>query len=90
MLHNILEKVFPFEEIREKWTGDFFNAPSDALKEGYSLSQIWSVATYPSGLRNTRFIYGPSLHYMDVLGYVATKEHHDGKTYYEFTCEVAD
>lgn len=28
------------------------------------------------------FVYGPSQHYIDVIGYIATKETHDGETYY--------
>ena len=73
-VHNI---EFPFEEIRDE-NGDYFNSPQAAVKQGYSVDQIWSLHEL-----DNIFTYGPSHHRINVLGFIATDEHHDGNTYYE-------
>jgi hypothetical protein len=69
-------KEFPFEEIRKR-NGNFFNTAEDAMAAGYAESQVWSVIESEG-----TYTYGPSFHYINRLGYIATKEHHDGETYY--------
>ena len=78
------QQDFPFDEIRHK-TGDYFRSIGEAIKAGYQESQIWSVAIADGEGPNGEdvFTYGPSFHYVNVMGYVATKEHHDDNTYYE-------
>ena len=74
----IYEKEFPFEEIRDEH-GDYFMTIGDAKKHtGYDESHIWSVTE----CENT-WSYGPSHHYVNLIGYVVTHEAHDGNTYYE-------
>ena len=74
----IYEKEFPFEEIRDEH-GDYFMTIGDAKKHtGYDESHIWSVTE----CENT-WSYGPSHHYVNLIGYVVTHEPHDGNTYYE-------
>ena len=72
---------FPFEEIKDK-NGDYFNTAQDVMNEGHSLSQVWSVVEGEDG-DNDVLSYGPYHHRINVLGFIATKEHHDMDTYYE-------
>lgn len=72
---------FPFKEIRDH-NGDFFNTRAQAMQEtGYSEDHIWSILQEDDE-NNWYFTYGPSRHYVNLLGYIATKEKHDGNTYY--------
>lgn len=68
---------FPYEEIRME-SGDYFPTAEEARLAGYTDNQIWSV-TESDGV----FSYGPIGHYVNLLGYIATVEEHDGNTYYE-------
>lgn len=70
------EQEFPFEEIR-KDSGDFFDSIEEAKAAGFEESQIWSVTECED-----TFTYGPSRHWVNLLGYVATVEHHDDNTYF--------
>lgn len=67
---------FPFEEIRRP-DGNYFDTAEEAIEAGYKESQVWSVIESEG-----TYTYGPSYHYINRLGYIATKEHHDGETYY--------
>lgn len=67
---------FPFEEIRTG-SGDYFRTIAEAQSAGYVETQIWSVVEAEG-----TWTYGPSHHFVNLLGYVATAEHHDGDTYY--------
>jgi len=71
------EQEFPYEEIRKEPDGDFFDSIEEAKALGFAESQIWSVTECDNS-----FAYGPSHHWVNLLGYVATVEHHDGKTYF--------
>ena len=73
------EEDFPFQEYRQE-SGDFFDSINDAMLKGFTQDQIWSVVE--SGERDDCYIYGPSHHYVNLIGYVATKEKHDDNTYY--------
>jgi len=77
-------REFPFEEIRDK-NGDYFRRPIDLIELGYKLSQIWSVTE-----NDNTFSYGPPHHVVNVLGFVATKEHHNSKTYYHDEVKYAE
>lgn len=67
---------FPFEIIKSP-NEDYFANVAEAQAAGFELNQIWSVVE----VDNT-FTYGPAGHIFDVLGFIATKEKHDGETYY--------
>ena len=75
---TIHHEEFPFDEIKDKH-GDYFRT-IDLAKTltGYDESHIWSV-TESDGT----WCYGPSHHYVNLIGYVVTHEAHDGNTYYE-------
>ena len=79
---TIHQEDFPFEEIRDD-SGDYFPTAEDAMDcTGFNAQHIWSVA---EGDDNYSYVYGPSHHVINVLGYIATNEAHDGDTYYEET-----
>ena len=90
----VYKQDFPFEEISRmdsdgSCCGDYANTPHELIKLGYAESQIWAVMdgddeiVQDDGRRLTFIVYGPSDHHVNVFGYTATKEHHDGDTYYE-------
>lgn len=76
---------FPFDEIRDTGNadGDYFYTLEEALIMVEKLglpgteNHVWSVCEGDNG-----FTYGPSHHYIDRLGYIVTREQHDGDTYY--------
>ena len=78
------QEDFPYEEIRAEH-GDLF-ATIDAAKEaGFDDNQIWSVVDADSDdpAVHSIWVYGPPRHYVNLLGYVCTRERHDDDTYYE-------
>ena len=75
---------FPFHEYRKE-SGDFFDTWVEARGEGFRDNQIWSVTEHENTI-----VYGPPQHYINLLGFVATKETHDGDTYYEEVIEMED
>ena len=79
----VIKEDFHFEEIRTK-SGDFFHTLEEVKALGYTENQIWSVVIADTDEGYT-YSYGPCEHWIDRLGYVATKEKHDGNTYYEET-----
>ena len=79
----VIKEDFPFEEIRTK-SGDFFHTLEEVKALGYTEDQIWSVVIADTDEGYT-YSYGPCEHWIGRLGYVATKEKHDGNTYYEET-----
>jgi len=77
---------FPYEEIREKHTEDYFSTANQAWREtGYSLDHIWAISE-----EDGVWIYGPSHHYVNVVGYIATNEAHDDQTYFVEQTQVAE
>lgn len=76
------DEAFPFEEIKKE-NGDYFSTVEEAQAAGFELSQIWSVIA-----DDNVFTYGPTGHIINLIGYIATKETHDGETYY--TEDVSD
>jgi len=100
---TIHEADFPFEEVSRlskngDYDGDYAHSPHELRKLGYVESQIWSVAdgdeeiVQEDGRRLNFIVYGPSGMHLNVFGYIATKEHHDGDTFYteEFLMEPFD
>lgn len=75
---------FPHAEIRDD-NGDYFNTVADAVKAGHPVENIWSVVECAGTIT-----YGPSRHYINRLGYVATVFSHDGDTYYHEECEIEE
>ena len=78
----IQQKDFPFEEIKDE-NGDFFNSARELLDLGYVPSQIWSIVSEEGEDGKEYFVFGPSRHYVNLIGFIATEERHDGRTYYE-------
>lgn len=78
---NVVEGDFPFEQLRDDG-GDLFTSLAAARAAGFDDDQIWSIVTGDEG---DVWVYGPAHHVVNVLGYVATEERHDGNTYYEET-----
>lgn len=74
---KIIKGDFPFNEIRDE-SGDYFSSKHEAFKAGHKPNQIWSIVEGESA-----FVYGPAYHLINVIGYIATDESHDGNTYYE-------
>jgi len=74
--------------------GDYANSQQELIDRGYEYSQIWSVIegdeeySEDGKQRISVYVYGPSEHYVNKIGYIATEEHHDGETYYEETLEM--
>lgn len=89
---TIIKGDFPFDEIRDT-DGNLFPSLAKAREAGFNDDQIWSVVegdseeemdpNDPDYEPSSTWVYGPSHHYVNVLGYVATNERHDGDTYYE-------
>ncbi len=79
-----MSQDFPFEEIRDEY-GDLFNSVDAAMAVGFNRNQIWSVVDADSDDPNVHSIwcYGPPRHYVNLLGYVCTRERHDDDTYFE-------
>lgn len=85
-------KDFPFEEIRRP-DGNYFDTWEEVREAGYGDNQIWSIVEgegedemdpddpdyEPSGV----WVYGPPHHWVNIIGFIATKETHDFDTYYE-------
>ena len=87
---------FPFNELRTP-TGDYYDNKAQLERAGFEESQMWSVVEGESEDGSEVLCYGPVHHYVNILGYIGTAEHHDGDTYYyeviktaaEIACENA-
>lgn len=77
-----LDTQFPYEEIRAA-DGDYFPSQHAARMAGYLDNQIWSIAVV-----DDTWTFGPSHHWVNVIGYIATNETHDNKTYFDETITV--
>lgn len=67
---------FPFNELRTP-TGDYYSSRLEMELAGFEDSQMWSVVE-----SDGQYSFGPPHHWVNLIGYVATAEHHDGDTYY--------
>ena len=83
---------FPYEEIRRA-DGNYFDSVEEALTIAKDEYNIWSVIDDEIEVDNKRYVvftYGPSRHYVNVIGFVVTKEAHNGNTYFEEYLEMYD
>lgn len=79
----LLIEDFPFDELRQP-SGDYFDTAAQAIKAGHTLDHIWSVTlSEDEDDSGDTFTYGPAYHCINVIGFIATNEQHDGDTYYE-------
>jgi hypothetical protein len=85
---RVLTEPFPFNELRRS-TGAYYEFPDQLIRAGFENSQIWCVSKDKSDDGSVWWYYGPPIHYVNILGYVGTAEHHDGDTYYEECVEDA-
>ena len=85
---TIIEEEFPFEEIRKE-SGDYFDSIKEMKDLGFTEHQMWSV-TYSDSDDGYVYTYGPRGHCVNLLGYVATQEKHDGDTYYDWLIELVE
>tara|TARA_B110000902_G_scaffold192926_1_gene218630 strand:+ start:84 stop:404 length:321 start_codon:yes stop_codon:yes gene_type:complete len=95
---TIYKQDFPFVEhsrlsANGDQDGDYANSQQELRDRGYAESQIWSVIECDDeyredGQRISVYVYGPSDHFVNKIGYIATEEHHDGDTYYEEEMEM--
>jgi hypothetical protein len=82
--------AFPFEEIRND-EGDYFETYEEVEALLYDDDQIWSVVvTDHDDGHNITYTYGPSHHYVNRLGFIATAERHDRETYYHEIVALQD
>lgn len=84
---KVFSEDFPFDEIRTE-DGNYFDTIKEAKDAtGLSEDHIWSVIEFDDG---NGFSYGPSHHYVNLIGYTVTEEPHDGETYYEVSFDFDD
>lgn len=77
MTRSLCYTDFPFDEIRDD-NGDFFPTPDAAsAATGLGENHIWSIADHDGSIT-----YGPASDWVNVYGYFATAERHDGHTHY--------
>ena len=77
----IYEQEFPFTELKTP-TGDYYDNRIEMERAGFVESQMWSVTDADDDDGSEYLCYGPVHHYVNLIGYIATAEHHDGDTYY--------
>ncbi len=75
------EIEFPFQELKTP-TGDYYDNRIEMERAGFVESQMWSVTDADDDDGSEYLCYGPVHHYVNLIGYIATAEHHDGDTYY--------
>lgn len=83
------EKEFPFNELKMP-TGDYYDNPTQMMNAGFEESQMWSVVEADADDGSEYLCYGPVHHYVNLLGYIATAEKHDGNTYYNECIKTAE
>lgn len=88
-MSTIHEQEFPFNELKTP-TGDYYDNPTQMMHAGFEKSQMWSVTAYTRKDGSEYLIYGRVHHYINLYGYIATAEHHDGDTYYEECIKTAE
>jgi hypothetical protein len=77
----IYAQEFPFAELRTP-TGDYYDNKTQMERAGFVESQMWSITDAEEDDGSEYFCYGPVHHYVNLVGYIATAEHHNGDTYY--------
>lgn len=87
-MSKVIKGEFPFNEL-VKHTGDKYDFPDEMAAAGFEQTQMWSVAEHVGEDGAEYLMYGPSNHFVNVIYYVATAEHHDDNTYYEVCVKTA-
>ena len=77
----VYEQEFPFTELKTP-TGDYYDNRIEMERAGFQESQMWSITDADDDDGSEYYCYGPVDHYVNLIGYIATAEHHDGDTYY--------
>lgn len=80
---------FPFTELKRP-DGEYYHAPDEMLRAGFVPSQMWSIVEAEGVDGSEWYVTGPATHYCNLIGYVATAEHHDGNTYYHECIRTAE
>ena len=84
-----IQSDFPFQELKTP-TGDVYDNQAQMQLAGFDETQMWSIVEATGDDDSEWLIYGPVHHYVNLVGYVATAEHHDGETYYEECVRTAE
>ncbi len=77
-------KDFPYEEVRDA-SGDYFRQWGDVARAGFNDDQIWCV-TYADEHNGTWICHDSAPHFVNVLGFVGTKERSAPGERYEAFC----
>jgi len=88
-MSKVYTTEFPFDEMR-KHTGDYYDSQTEMARAGFKVSQMWSIVEAEDDDGAMYYYYGPVHHYVNLIGYVATNEHHDGETVYECCIRTAE
>ena len=83
------EQPFPFQELRMP-NGDYYDNQTQMQNAGFIQAQMWSVVEANCDNGAEYLCYGPVGHYVNLRGYVATAEKHDGNTYYNECIKTAE
>lgn len=87
-MSKVFEQTFPFQELRMP-TGDYYDNRTQMEHAGFIQAQMWSIVEADADDGAEYLVYGPVHHYVNILGYVATAEKHDGNTYYNECIKTA-
>ena len=79
----------PYEEIRAP-DGNYFDYWGDVLAAGYPENQVWCI-TIGDDEDGTWFCYDSEPHFVNVIGFIATKERaYHGECYEELLINEGD
>lgn len=78
LMETAMSNEFPYDEIRAE-SGDYFDSVAQANAAGHSTDRVWSVICESNWMT-----YSGTHHYVNRIGFVATKELNDGCDYTEF------
>ncbi len=87
-MNTVHEKDFPFIQLKTP-TGDYYDNRTEMALAGFQESQMWSIVEADADDGTEYLVYGPVHHYVNLIGYVATAEHHDSNTYYNECVKTA-
>ena len=83
-----IEGAFPYEEIKDT-DGNYFQRYQDVLDAGFSDAQVWTVIVTDEDL-GLWITYDNGYRFVNVLGYVASKEEVTAEECYEEWVELDD
>ena len=81
-----MEGEFPYEEIRDP-NGDYFSSYQEVLDAGFTDAQVWTVIVTDEDL-GLWITYDNGFRFVNVIGYVASKEEVTGDECYEEFVEL--